>query len=94
MNDGSYLEILKKYSVDAGAITPADVVDESTLMALPATSRAVARLASGRGAAAEPALARGRPRSPLVVAGCCRASTGYQYRWDFFVNIDLPARTA
>jgi polar amino acid transport system substrate-binding protein len=26
MNDGSYLEILKKYSVDAGALKPADVV--------------------------------------------------------------------
>jgi polar amino acid transport system substrate-binding protein len=26
MNDGSYLEILKKYSVEAGAITPAQVV--------------------------------------------------------------------
>jgi polar amino acid transport system substrate-binding protein len=26
MNDGSYLEVLKKYSVEAGALTPADVV--------------------------------------------------------------------
>ncbi len=26
MSDGSYLEILKKYSVDAGALQPSDVV--------------------------------------------------------------------
>ena len=52
-------------------------------MAMPATSRAVARLARTRGGRRGIILAA--VLLPLVIAGCS-GKTGYQYHWDYFVT--------